>query len=163
VASDNSFDVVSELNLPEVANAVNQATKEISQRFDFKGSISAISLEKDEIVLTSEDEGKLQSVVKVLEERAVKRAISLQAFDYQTVEPAANATVRQRVKLKQGIPSEQAKRMVKDIKSMKLKVQVAIQGEQLRVSGKKRDDLQAVMARLKEDDYGLPLQFNNFR
>ncbi len=163
MASDGSFDVVSELNLPEVDNAVNQASKEIGQRFDFKGSISSITLEKDEIVLLSEDEGKLQSVVRVLEERAVKRGISLKAFDYQEVEPAANATVRQRIKLRQGIPSDKAKQIVKDIKGMKLKVQAAIQGEQVRVSGKKRDDLQAVIAMLKGGDYGLPLQFNNFR
>ena len=163
MASDSSFDVVSELSMPEVTNAVEQATKEINQRFDFKGSISAITLEKDEIVLVSEDEGKLKSVIRVLEERAVKRGISLKALDYQPVEPATGATIRQRVKLKQGIPTDKAKQIVKAIKGMKIKVQASIQGEQVRVSGKKRDDLQAVMAMLKESDQGLPLQFNNFR
>jgi uncharacterized protein YajQ (UPF0234 family) len=163
MASDSSFDIVSELSMPEVTNAVEQATKEINQRFDFKGSISAITLEKDEIVLVSEDEGKLQSVIRVMEERAVKRGISLKAFDYQPVEPATGATIRQRIKLKQGIPTDKAKQIVKAIKGMKIKVQASIQGEQVRVSGKKRDDLQAVMAMLKESDQGLPLQFNNFR
>jgi len=163
MASASSFDIVSELSMPEVTNTVDQAAKEINTRFDFKGSISSITLEKDEIVLLSEDEGKLQSVVRVLEERAVKRKVSLKAFDYQPVEPAANATIRQRIKLKQGIPTDKAKQIVKLIKGKKLKVQASIQGEQVRVSGKKRDDLQAVMAMLKEANLGLPLQFNNFR
>lgn len=163
MADDNSFDIVSELAMPEVANAVDQAMKEIRQRFDFKGSISAISLEKDELVLVSEDAGKLQGVIRVLEERAVKRGISLKAFDFQPLEPATGGTVRQRVKLRQGIPADKAKQIVKDIKNLKIKVQAAVQGESVRVSGKKRDDLQAVITMLKAGDYGLPLQFNNFR
>ncbi len=163
MAADSSFDVVSELDMQEVKNAVEQAAKELSQRFDFKGSASAISLDDKGITLISDDEGKLKSVVKVLEERIVKRGISIKALDYGPVEPAANATVRQVVTLQQGIPSDKAKQIVKAIKEKKMKVQAAIQGEQVRVSGKKRDDLQAVMALLKDKDFGLPLQFQNYR
>ncbi|MDH5526615.1 MAG: YajQ family cyclic di-GMP-binding protein [Nitrospirota bacterium] len=164
MASDSSFDIVSELNLPEVTNAVDQAMKEITQRFDFKGSVSKITLENDKLlVLHSDDKGKLESVVRVLEERLVKRGVSLKSLEYGKVEPATGATVRQTVALKQGIPADKAKKIVKAIKDMKIKVQAAVQGEQVRVSGKKRDDLQAVMQHLKEQDFDLPLQFNNFR
>ncbi|MFQ5509469.1 MAG: YajQ family cyclic di-GMP-binding protein [Leptospirillia bacterium] len=164
MASDSSFDIVSELDMQEVKNAIDQAMKEITQRFDFKGSISKITLEDEKnIVLVSEDEGKLQSVITVLEQRIVKRGISIKALDYQSVEPAAGATVRQRVALKEGVATDKAKQIVKEIKGMKLKVQAAIQGDKVRVSGKKRDDLQAVMAHVKEMDLGLPLQFTNYR
>jgi uncharacterized protein YajQ (UPF0234 family) len=163
MASDASFDVVSKLDLQEVKNAVDQAVKEIGQRFDFKGSASGVRLEDAGIVLVSDDEAKLKSVVKVLEERLVKRSISLKALDYGPVEPAAGGTVRQRAALQQGIPTDKAREIVKAIKGLKIKVQAAIQGDTVRVSGKKRDDLQAVIAHLKEGDYGLPLQFENYR
>jgi len=163
MASDPSFDVVSKLDLQEVKNAVDQAVKEIGQRFDFKGSASRVTLEEAGIVLVSDDAAKLKSVVTVLEGRLVKRAISLKALDYGPVEPASGGTVRQRVTLKQGIPADAAREMVKAIKGLKLKVQAAVQGDSIRVSGKKRDDLQAVIALLKEGDYGLPLQFENYR
>lgn len=163
MASDHSFDVVSKLDMQEVKNAVEQISKEIGQRFDFRGSASKVGLEADVLVLHSDDEGKLKSVVKVVEERMVKRHISLKALDWQPVEPAANATVRQRVLFRQGVPSDKAKQIVKQIKGMKLKVQAAIQGDQVRVSGKKLDDLQQVMGELKKADMGLPLQFENFR
>jgi len=163
MASDASFDVVSKLDLQEVRNAVDQAMKEIGQRFDFKGSASRVTLEQDALLLVSDDAAKLKSVVTVLEERLVKRGISLKALDYGEVEAASGGTVRQRVALKQGVPAEGAKQMVKAIKGMKLKVQAAIQGDSVRVSGKKRDDLQAVITLLKEGDYGVPLQFENYR
>lgn len=163
MASDHSFDIVSKLDMQEVKNAVGQISKEIGQRFDFRGSASKVELEAEVLVLHSDDEAKLKSVVRVVEERIVKRHISLKALDYQPLEPAANATVRQRILFKQGVPSDKAKEIVKRIKGMKLKVQAAIQGEQVRVSGKKLDDLQQVMADLKKADMGLPLQFENFR
>jgi uncharacterized protein YajQ (UPF0234 family) len=163
MASEHSFDVVSKLDLQEVKNAVDQAMKEIGQRFDFKGSASRITLEEGHIALVSDDPGKLQSVVRVLEERMVKRGISLKALDYGAVEGALGGTVRQKVTLIQGIASDKARRIVADIKGMKTKVQAAIQGDQVRVSGKKLDDLQSVIAHLKEQDYGVPLQFENYR
>ena len=163
MASDASFDVVSKLDLQEVKNAVDQAIKEIGQRFDFKGSKSSVTLEEGVIVLVSDDAAKLKSVVAVLEGRMVKRAISLKALDYGPVEPAAGGTVRQKVTLKQGIPTDKAREIVKAVKGTKLKVQVAIQGDSVRISGKKRDDLQDVIALLKEGDYGVPLQFENYR
>ena len=163
MASDASFDVVSKLDLQEVKNAVDQAIKEIGQRFDFKGSQSRVTLEEGAIVLVSDDAVKLKSVVAVVEGRMVKRAISLKALDYGPVEPAAGGTVRQKVTLKQGIPTDKAREIVKAVKGTKLKVQAAIQGDSVRISGKKRDDLQDVIALLKEGDYGVPLQFENYR
>lgn len=163
MASDHSFDVVSQLDLQEVRNAVDQAMKEIGQRFDFKGSQSRITLEEGAIALASDDQAKLQSVIKVLEERLVKRGISLKALDYGAVEGAAGGTVRQRAALVQGIPSDKARQIAQAVKGLKMKVQAAIQGDQVRVSGKKLDDLQAVIAHLKGMDLKVPLQFENFR
>lgn len=163
MASDHSFDVVSQLDLQEVRNAVDQAMKEIGQRFDFKGSQSRITLEEGAIALASDDQAKLQSVIKVLEERLVKRGISLKALDYAAVEGAAGGTVRQRATLVQGIPSDKARQIAQAVKGLKMKVQAAIQGDQVRVSGKKLDDLQAVIAHLKGMDLKVPLQFENFR
>lgn len=163
MASEHSFDVVSKLDLQEVRNAVDQAMKEIGQRFDFKGSTSRITLEADHIALASDDPGKLQSVVRVLEERLVRRGISLKALDYGTVEGAAGGTVRQRATLVQGIASDKARAIVAAIKGLKTKVQAAIQGDQVRVSGKKLDELQAVIAHLKAQDFGVPVQFENYR
>jgi len=165
MASDSSFDVVSKLDLQEVENAWNQANKEISTRFDFKGSVSKVDFDKKEAKLTlfSDDEQKLKSVIDILESKLVKRGISLKCLDFKAIEVAERATVRQPVALKQGIESEKAKEMVKAIKETKLKVQASIQGDQLRVSGKSKDDLQAVMQFLRGRDFGLPLQFVNYR
>jgi cyclic-di-GMP-binding protein len=161
---DFSFDVVSKLDLQEIENAVNQANKEIQTRFDFKGSVSHLDWDKKELLtLYSDDEIKLKSVVDILQNKLVKRGISLKAMDYQKIEPAERSTVRQPVKVKQGIESEKAKAIVKAIKDTKLKVQASIQGDQLRVSGKSKDDLQATMNFLRGQDYGLPLQFTNYR
>ena len=164
MASDFSFDVVSKLDLQEVENAVNQANKEIQTRFDFKGSVSRIDWDKKELLtLYSDDEQKLKSVVDVLQSKLVKRGISLQALDYQKIEPAEKATVRQPVKMKQGIESEKAKAVVKALKDAKLKVQASIQGDQLRVVSKSKDELQTTMNFIRGQDFGLPLQFTNYR
>jgi len=164
MAQDFSFDVVSKLDLQEVENAVNQANKEIQTRFDFKGSVSHIDWDKKEILtLFSDDEQKLKSVIDILQSKLVKRGISLQAMDYQKIEPAEKATVRQPVKIKQGIESEKAKTIVKAIKDAKIKVQASIQGDQLRVSSKSKDDLQVTINFIRGQDFGLPLQFTNYR
>lgn len=165
MAQENSFDVVSRVEVPEVQNAVNQATKEIATRFDFRGSKSKIEWsDKDlTLTLTSDDEHKLKSVVDILETKLVKRNVALKCLDFQKVEPAAGATVRQVVKVQQGIATEKAKEIVKAIKDSKIKVQASIQSDQVRVTGKNRDDLQAVIAMLREQDFGLPLQFTNYR
>jgi len=165
MAQENSFDVVSKLEMQEVANAIQQAKKEIETRFDFKGSKSAIELrEKDsEIVLTSDDEVKLKSVKDVLETRLVKRKVHLKSLDYQKLEQATMGTVRQHVKLIQGLDLEKAKAIVKAIKDTKIKVQASIQSDQVRVVGKNRDDLQKVIQLLREGDFGVPLQFVNYR
>src|ERR1700757_3609792 len=162
---DFSFDVVSRVDLQEISNAVQQASKEIATRFDFRGSASRIEWnEKDlALILTSDDGHKLKSVVDVLETRLVKRGIAVKALDYGKVEPAAGATVRQVAKVQQGIPSEKAKEIVKAIKDEKLKVQASIQADQVRIAGKSKDDLQTVMALLRGRDFGVPLQFTNYR
>lgn len=158
-----SFDVVSKTDMQEVANAIQQAQKELAQRFDFKGSKSSIELSADEITLSSDDEGKLRSVKDILETRLVKRKVSLKALDYANVEQAAGATVRQKARIVQGIESEKAKAIVKTIKDAKLKVQASIQSDQVRVVGRSKDDLQKAMALVREQDYGIPLQFTNYR
>ncbi len=163
MAKDNSFDVVSEVNLQEVSNAVNQARKEISQRYDFKGSKTAIELENDTIKITTEDDFRLNSVVDILKTRLISRKVAIRNLSYGKVEDAAGGMVRQLVTIRQGIAADKAKQMVKDIKSLKLKVQTAIQGDRLRVSGKNKDDLQKVIAFLKDRDYDIELQFVNYR
>ena len=163
MAQEFSFDVVSKTDMQEVANAIQQAQKELAQRFDFKGSKSTIELTNDEIILMSDDEGKLRSVRDIVESKLVKRKVSLRAIDYGSVEPAAGATVRQRAKIVQGIETEKAKAIVRTIKDAKLKVQASIQSDQVRIVGRSKDDLQKVMALLREQDYGLPLQFTNYR
>jgi hypothetical protein len=162
---DFSFDVVSKVDLQEVSNAVAQASKEIATRFDFRGSASKIELrDKDlEVVLVSDDEHKLKSVVDVLETKLVRRGVAVKALDYGRVEPAAGGTVRQAAKIQQGIPSEKAKEIVKAIKDRKLKVQASIQADQVRVAGRSKDDLQSAITVIKERDFGLPLQFTNYR
>lgn len=160
---DFSFDIVSETDHQEVANAIQQAQKELAQRFDFKGSKSSIELTAEEIVLVSDDETKLKSVRDIVESKLVKRKVSLKALDYGKVEPAASNTVRQHVKIVQGIETEKAKAIVKAIKEAKIKVQASIQAEQVRVTGRSKDDLQKAMALVREHDFGIPLQFTNYR
>jgi hypothetical protein len=160
---DFSFDIVSKTEMQEVANAIQQAQKELAQRFDFKGSKSSIELTAEEIVLVSDDEGKLRSVKDILESKLVKRSVSLKALDYATLEQAAGGTVRQKAKIVQGIEIEKAKAIVKAIKEAKLKVQASIQSDQVRVTGRAKDDLQKAMALVKGHDYGIPLQFTNYR
>ena len=163
MAAENSFDIVSKIEMTEVTNAVTQAMKEISQRFDFKGSKSSITQEKEALVILSDDEFKLKSVIDILQGKLVKRGVPIKNLTYDKVEPALGGTVRQRVKLQQGIPTEKAKEIVKAIKDAKMKVQASIQADQVRVSGKNRDDLQAVIALLKGKDFGVELQFTNYR
>jgi cyclic-di-GMP-binding protein len=164
MASECSFDVVSKVNMDEIKNAIAMAMKEIGQRYDFKGSVSDIEL-KDEaqLILKSDDEVKLKAVIDVLQTKLIKRGVSIRSMEYGKVEPATKGTVRQEVKILQGIPTEKAKAMVKAIKDAKLKVQAAIQGEQLRISGKSKDELQECMTLLKKNDQGLDLQFTNYR
>lgn len=159
-----TFDVVSEVDMQEVRNAIDQAAREVSQRFDFKGTDSSVELGDDEIKMASASEDRLAALRQVLEEKFAKRKISMKVLDYGTVEPASGGAVRQSAKLQAGISSEKARDLNKFIKALGLKgVQSSTQGEQLRISGKKRDDLQSAIAALKEEDFGLPLQFTNFR
>jgi len=163
--ADSSFDVVSKVDIPEVANAIDQAMREIKQRYDFRGSVSKIELNQNEnkITLTSDDEFKLKSVIDVLQGRLLKRGIALNALIYGKVENASGGTVRQEISLQQGIPQEKAKEIIKLIKDKKMKVQAQLQGDQVRISAKKKDDLQTVIAELKEKELGIPLQFTNYR
>lgn len=163
MAAENSFDVVSKIDMAEVTNAVSQAMKEIGQRFDFKGSKSAITQEKDALVIVSDDEFKLKSVIEILQGKLVKRGVPVKNLTYGKIESALSGTVRQRVSLQQGIPTDKAKEIVKAIKESKIKVQASIQSDQVRVSGKSRDDLQAVMQILKKGEFGVELQFDNYR
>ena len=163
MAQEFSFDIVSKTDLQEVSNAVQQAQKELAQRFDFKGSKSSIELADEEIVLASDDEGKLRSVKDILESKLVKRGVSLKALDYAVLEQAVGGTVRQRATIVQGIEMEKAKAVVKAIKEAKLKVQASIQSDQVRVTGRAKDDLQKAMAVVKGKDFGIPLQFTNYR
>ncbi|HSU25856.1 MAG TPA: YajQ family cyclic di-GMP-binding protein [Pyrinomonadaceae bacterium] len=163
MAKENSFDIVSKTDYAEVANAINQTTKEVSQRFDFKGSKANVEIQDKDLLLTAEDETKLRNMNDILQGKLVKRGVSLKALDYQKIEPAAAGTVRQVVKIQQGIPTEKAKEVVKFIKDAKLKVQASIQGETVRVSGKDRDTLQEVIAALKGKDFGIDMNFDNYR
>jgi len=163
MAKENSFDIVSKTDYAEVTNALNQTEKEISQRFDFKGSKASVVLQQKDLMLAAEDDTKLRNMNDILQSKLLKRGISLKALDYQTVEPAAGGTVRQLVKVQQGIPIDKAKEVVKFIKDAKFKVQASIQGETVRVSGKDRDTLQEVMAALKGKDFGIDMQFDNYR
>ena len=163
--SDSSFDIVSEVNLQEMDNAVNQAIKEITTRYDFKGSAAGLEFNRKdkELTLTADAEPQLEAVRKVLVEKMVKRGVDPKSLDPQKVEQATHKTVRQKYKLKNGIDKDTAKAMQKQIKDLKLKVNASIQGESLRVSGTKKDDLQAVMAFLRANPPGIPLQFTNYR
>lgn len=163
MAQEFSFDVVSRTDMQEVANAIQQAQKELAQRFDFKGSKSSIELTAEEIILVSDDEGKMRSVKDIMETKLVKRGVSLKALDYGKVEQAAGGTVRHRAKIVQGIESEKAKAIVRAIKDAKLKVQASIQSDQVRITGRSKDDLQKAIGVIKSNDYGIPLQFTNYR
>jgi uncharacterized protein YajQ (UPF0234 family) len=165
MAQDFSFDVVSKIEMAEVVNAVTQATKEMENRFDFRGSKSSIELDQKQgtITLIGDDEMKLRNVADIVEGKLVKRGINLKALEYGKVEPAAGGTLRQVITLKQGIPADKAKAITKAIKDAKIKVNTQIQGDQIRVAGPKKDDLQAAIALLKQQDFGVVLQFVNFR
>ena len=164
MASDNSFDVVSKVELQEVKNAIDQASKEVHARFDLKDSKSKIELEgTDTIQLASESEYTLKAVIEILSQKLVKRGVSLKNLEYEKIEPASNSSVRQKIKLIQGIPSEKAKQVVALIKDSKKKAQASIQGDTVRVVSKDRDVLQEVMALLRGKDLGVDLQFTNFR
>jgi len=159
----SSFDIVSSVDLQEVKNAVSQAMKEISTRFDLKGTGSEAALQGGEIVLTSADDYKLKAVRDILEGRLVKRSVPLKALTRGDIDEALGGTVRQKISLQQGIPTEKAREIVKILKRMKLKVQAAIQGDQVRVTAKSKDDLQAVIQQLKEADLGIDMRFTNYR
>ena len=161
--AENSFDIVSKLDMQEVSNAVQHATKEVTTRFDLKDSKSSILLEKDSITLNSADDYKLKAVTDILQSKLVKRNISLKGMQYGAIEPAAGGTVRQKITLQQGITIEKAKDIVKSIKDSKLKAQASIQGDTVRVSSKDRDTLQQVIALLRGSDFGIDLQFTNYR
>jgi uncharacterized protein YajQ (UPF0234 family) len=162
---DNTFDIVSKIDLAEVSNAIQQAMKEIVQRYDLKNSHSDVQLnEKDhKIVLTSQDDFKLKAVSDVLGQKLVKRNVPLKGLTYGTITPAAGSTVRQEITLQQGVPIEKAREIVKVIKDSKQKVQASIQGDLVRVSGKDRDSLQSVIALLRGHDFGIDMQFTNYR
>ncbi|MDQ3194210.1 MAG: YajQ family cyclic di-GMP-binding protein [Bacteroidota bacterium] len=160
-----SFDIVSEVDFQEVDNAINQAMKEIQQRYDFKGSKSEITLNKKENLINvfADDDFKLKAVIDILQNKMIKRGISIKALKYGNVEPATGSAVRQEIKLQQGIEKEDAKKVVKMIKDSKLKVQATIQDEQVRVAGKAKDDLQDVMKLIKDSDLEFAFQFTNYR
>jgi hypothetical protein len=161
--AESSFDVVSNVDMQEVKNAISQAMKEITTRFDLKGSNSLVELQGKEILITSGDDSKMKAVRDVLEERLVKRNVPLKALTFGDVEKALGQTARQKVTLQEGIPSDKAREIVKVIKGSKMKVQASIQGEQVRVTSKSKDDLQSVMQLLKSTDLGIDMQFTNRR
>lgn len=163
MSAENSFDIVSKLDMQELNNAIQQAVREIETRFDFKGSKSSIALEKEELVIVSDDEFKLQNVKDILYAKMTKRGISIKNLELGKIEPAASGTVRQRIQLKQGIDQDNAKKINIMIRDSKLKVKSQIQGDQIRVTGKSRDDLQKIIQMLKAADLPLELQFVNFR
>ncbi|MCU6795405.1 MULTISPECIES: YajQ family cyclic di-GMP-binding protein [Paenibacillus] len=163
MADESFFDIASKMDMQELNNAINQAEKEIMTRFDFKNSKSSIAVEKDELVIVSDDEFKLQNVMDILHSKMAKRGISLKNLEYDKIQPASSQTVRQKVKLKSGIDQDNAKKINIMIRDSKLKVKSQIQGDQIRVSGKSKDDLQQVIQLLRKADLPLDLQFLNFR
>jgi uncharacterized protein YajQ (UPF0234 family) len=165
MASQFSFDVVSKFDEQEVDNAVNQARKEVDQRYDFKGSNTVIdmNLKEKTITLHTADDMKLRALHEILNGKMIKRGISLKALDYGNAEPATGGSLRQVIKLKSGLESEQAKQITKMVKDLKLKVQAAIQGEEVRITGKSKDDLQFAMQTLKSQNFDFPIQFTNYR
>jgi len=165
MAQQNSFDIVSEVNLQEVDNAVNQARKEVAQRYDFKGIYSTIELDQKEkkLVITSGDEFHLKNIIDILQSKLIKRSVPLKALKYGSIEPAASGAVRQIIILQVGIAKDDTKKIIKLVKDSKLKVQVQIMEDQVRVSGKNKDDLQAVISLLRDQDFPFALQFVNYR
>jgi uncharacterized protein YajQ (UPF0234 family) len=164
MAQENSFDIVSKVDIQEVRNAIDQALKEIRQRFDLKDTHSEINLESnDSIQLASANEYKLEAIKEILGQKMVKRGVSLKNLTYGKVEPATGQSVRQKISLQQGVPTEKAKEIVRLVKDSKKKVQASIQGDTVRVSGKDRDDLQTIIALLRGKDMGIDLQFTNYR
>ena len=164
MASESSFDVVSRIDQQELDNALNQARKEIAGRFDFKNSKTKIDYDgKKVITVLSDDELKMKNVIDIIQSRAVKRGIDIKAFEFGAIEPASQDTVRRTITLKSGIPKDKMKPLIDAIKDLKLKVSAQYQDEQIRVSGKNKDDLQKVMARLRALNFELPLQFVNYR
>ena len=161
--ADNSFDIVCKVDMQEVTNALDQTRREVDTRYDLKGSRNEIKQEKTDVIITSADEMKLKAVVDILQSKLHKRGVPLKALTYGDVEPAAGSTFRQKIGLQQGIPIEKAKEIVRLIKDSKLKVQASIQEDQVRVSGKSKDDLQRVMAMVREKDLGIAVQFTNYR
>jgi uncharacterized protein YajQ (UPF0234 family) len=164
MAADNSFDVVSKVDIQEVKNAMEQAIKEVRARFDLKDSRSEIKLEGHETIeLASQDEYKLKAVTEILQQKFVKRGVPLKSLEYGKIEPASGSSVRQKITLQQGIPGDKAKEIVKLIKESKKKVQASIQGDTVRITGKDRDTLQETIALLKGHDFGIDMQFTNYR
>jgi cyclic-di-GMP-binding protein len=163
MAAENSFDIESTVDLQEVRNGVQQAEKEIGNRYDLKKAAAVLRLEGEEIVLEAADDFSVQQALDVLQSKLVKRGVNLKSLRYGKVEPASGGRARQKITLQQGIPQETAKKIVAEIKTRKLKVQAAIQGDTVRVSGKNRDDLQSVIAALKAMDLDIPLTFANYR
>lgn len=163
MAKDASFDIYSTVDMQEVDNAVNQAMKEIEQRYDFKGSKSNIEIEKGDLKIVADDDYKLRSVVEILKAKLVKRKVPVKNLIFDKSEAASGGMLRQTVRIQTGIDQEKAKVIIKDIKSLNLKVQAQISGDQVRVTGKSRDDLQMVIQTLKSKDYGIELQFGNYR
>jgi uncharacterized protein YajQ (UPF0234 family) len=163
VAAENSFDIACKIDMQEVANGLDQARREVETRYDLKGTKNEIVLEKTDIVVTVADDMKLKAVVDILQSRLHKRGVPLKALTYGKVEEAAGGRLRQKIALQQGIPSEKAKEIVRLIKDSKVKVQASIQEDQVRVSGKDRDDLQKIIALVKDKDLGIALQFTNYR
>ena len=161
--TDASFDIVSRIDRQELDNALNQARKEIENRFDFKHSKTSIEANDKAITIISDDELKMRNVVDIVQAKAIKRGVDIKAFDFGAVEPAAGSTVRQVITLRAGIPKDKSKPIMETIKALKLKVTAQYQDEQIRVTGRNRDDLQTVIAAMKELDYELPLQFVNYR
>ncbi|KAB2878851.1 YajQ family cyclic di-GMP-binding protein [bacterium] len=163
MADMHSFDIVSKINMQEMTNAIQQATKEIETRYDFKGSKSSIELGKEEITVLSDDDFKLKSVIDILQNKMIKRGIPIKALKYGKEEEATGGTVRMKIKLQQGIEQENAKKITATIKDTKMKVQASIQGDQVRVTAKSIDDLQAIMKLLKEKEFDFAMQFDNYR
>lgn len=163
MAVENSFDIVSRIDRQEVSNAIQQALKEIHQRFDFKGSKSSIDLQEEKIVLVSDNDFKLKAVTDILEQKLVKRGVPLKGLAFGKIEPSAQGTVRQEITLQQGISADKAREIIKSIKETKLKVQCSINGDFVRVSGRDRDTLQNVIAHLRAVDFAIHMQFVNYR
>ncbi|MBL7961298.1 YajQ family cyclic di-GMP-binding protein [bacterium] len=163
MADMHSFDIVSKINMQEMTNAIQQATKEIETRYDFKGSKSSIELGKEEITVLSDDDFKLKSVIDILQNKMIKRGIPIKALKYGKEEEATGGTVRMKIKLQQGIEQENAKKITATIKDTKMKVQASIQGDQVRVTAKSIDDLQAIMKLLKDKEFDFAMQFDNYR